>query len=180
MDTTELKDVTIYTDGACVGNPGPGGYAAILLFGAHRKEVCAGYRLTTNNRMELRAAIAGLEALKFPCRVTIYTDSQLVVDAAMKGWMTKWRARGWRRGNKPLLNADLWQQLWKEFDQHEITFVWVKGHAGVEENERADQLAGAAAQQSDLLVDEAYENDATIAERPKAFSLFDFEADVPE
>ena len=126
-----LKEVTIYTDGACSGNPGPGGYGVVLLYQGHRKELSAGFKDTTNNRMEILAAIKGLESLKEKCRVTLYTDSQYLVNAIEKNWAQKWRANGWMRNKKePALNADLWARLLKLCEFHEIKFVWVKGHAG--------------------------------------------------
>jgi ribonuclease HI len=146
-----LKEVTIYTDGACSGNPGPGGYGVVLLYQGHRTELSAGFKDTTNNRMEILAAIKGLESLKEKCRVTLYTDSQYLVNAIEKNWAQKWRANGWMRNKKePALNADLWARLLKLCEFHEIKFVWVKGHAGNPENERCDQLAVAAFKQPGL------------------------------
>lgn len=146
-----LKEVAIYTDGACLGNPGPGGYGVVLLYRGHRKEFSAGFRDTTNNRMEILAAIIGLESLKEKCRVTLYTDSQYVVNSIEKGWSKKWRANGWMRNNiEPALNADLWARLLKLCEVHDVNFVWVRGHAGNPENERCDQLAVDAAKQPDL------------------------------
>ena len=154
-----LKEVTIYTDGACRGNPGPGGYGVVLIYGPHRKELSGGYRLTTNNRMEMMAAIVGLEALKFPCAVNLYTDSRYLVDAMTQGWAHKWRLNGWKRNQKEKAkNPDLWERLLDVSGQHEVTFLWVKGHAGDEENECCDRLAVAAAQEPDLLLDLGYEN----------------------
>ena len=154
-----LKEVTIYTDGACRGNPGPGGYGVVLIYGPHRKELSGGYRLTTNNRMEMMAAIVGLEALKFPCAVNLYTDSRYLVDAMTQGWAKKWRLNGWKRNQKEKAkNPDLWERLLTVSEQHEVKFLWVKGHAGDEENECCDRLAVAAAQQPDLLLDFGYEN----------------------
>lgn len=153
-----LKEVTIYTDGACSGNPGPGGYGVVLMYGPHRKELSGGYRLTTNNRMEIMAAIVGLEALKFPCAVNLYTDSRYLVDAMTQGWAKKWRQNGWKRNQKDKAkNPDLWEKLLEVSAQHEVRFLWVKGHAGDEENECCDRLAVAAAQQPDLLSDFEYE-----------------------
>ena len=137
-----LKHVTLYTDGAASGNPGPGGYGVILEFQGKRKELSGGYRRTTNNRMELLAAIVGLEALKERCEVTLYTDSAYLVNAINEGWAQRWRAHGWMRNkNEPALNPDLWERLLRLCEQHEVHFVWVKGHAGHPENERCDQLA---------------------------------------
>ena len=155
---SEPRPVTIYTDGACLGNPGPGGYGVVLLYDSVRKELSGGFRRTTNNRMEILAAIMGLEALKEPCRATVYSDSQYVVNAIELGWARKWQANSWRRGTKePALNPDLWQRLLDLCSRHEVKFVWVRGHAGNLENERADRLAVAAAMQPDLPPDEVYE-----------------------
>ncbi|MGD0307701.1 MAG: ribonuclease HI [Acidobacteriota bacterium] len=152
------KQVTIYTDGACLGNPGPGGYGVVLLHEGHRKELSAGFRRTTNNRMEIMAAIAGLEALKRKCRVTLYSDSQYVVNAIEQGWAVRWRANGWRRNKKEMaLNPDLWTRLLACAERHRVEFSWVRGHAGNPENERCDRLAMAAAQGNDLSIDAGYE-----------------------
>ncbi len=146
-----LKEVTIYTDGACSGNPGPGGYGVVLLYKGHRKELSAGFKDTTNNRMEILAAIRGLECLREKCRVTLYTDSQYLVNAIEKNWAKKWRANGWMRNKKePALNADLWARLLKLCEFHQLKFVWVRGHAGNPENERCDQLAVEALKQPGL------------------------------
>lgn len=153
----QLKQVIIYTDGACTGNPGAGGYGAVLIYGKHRKEISGGYRLTTNNRMEMMAAIAALRSLKQQCLVKLHSDSKYVVDAMQKGWAKKWQANGWKRNKKESAkNPDLWQQLLDLCEQHQVEFVWVKGHAGIPENERCDVLAVAAASQSDLPQDEGY------------------------
>lgn len=137
-----MKEVLMYTDGACSGNPGPGGYGVILKYGAVQKELSGGNADTTNNRMELSAVIAGLSALKEPCRVTIYSDSKYVVDAVTLGWAEGWKKRGWVKSNKePALNVDLWEKLLTLINIHKVTFVWVKGHAGHPENERCDALA---------------------------------------
>lgn len=142
-----MKDVTIFTDGACSGNPGPGGWGTILRFGEHEKVLSGGEAETTNNRMELSAVIAGLSALKEPCRVTIVTDSKYVSDAVTKGWAENWRKKGWKRsGNAPALNPDLWEKLLELLKVHEVNFVWVKGHDGHPENERCDKLAVAESQ----------------------------------
>ena len=149
-----MKQVHLYSDGACSGNPGPGGYGTILVFGGVEKELSAGYRLTTNNRMELRGVIAGLEALKEPCAVTVWTDSRYVVDAIEKGWARKWESQGWMRTKKePALNPDLWTRLLDLCDRHDVRFSWIRGHAGHPYNERCDALAVAAAQGSPLLDD---------------------------
>ncbi|MCD7821557.1 MAG: ribonuclease HI [Clostridiales bacterium] len=137
-----MKTVTLYTDGACSGNPGAGGWAAILLFGGHKKELSGGERATTNNRMELTAVIKGLEALKEPCIVELYSDSKYILDALEKGWAVGWRKRGWVKGNKePALNPDLWARLLDLCEVHKVNLHWVKGHASNEYNNRCDQLA---------------------------------------
>lgn len=137
-----MKRIEMFTDGACSGNPGPGGWGTILRFGTVEKELSGGESMTTNNRMELTAVIRGLEALKEPCRVTVTTDSRYVVDGIEKGWAKGWRARGWVKSDKkPALNPELWGRLLDLLDQHEVTFRWIKGHAGHPENERCDQLA---------------------------------------
>ncbi|MEO8458747.1 MAG: ribonuclease HI [Chloroflexota bacterium] len=157
-----LKQVTIFTDGACIGNPGPGGYGAVLIYGDHRRELSAGYAKTTNNRMELLAAIVALKALKEPCQVTIFSDSQYVIKGIEEGWAESWRQRGWRRKKGTALNADLWQQLLDLCDKHEVTFKWVKGHAGIPENERCDHLATDAAANSATERDEVYESTTSL------------------
>ncbi|MBX3465097.1 MAG: ribonuclease HI [Planctomycetes bacterium] len=149
--------VIIYSDGACLGNPGPGGYGTVLLAGEHRKELSAGFRRTTNNRMELLGAIVGLEALKQPCRVTLWSDSQYLIHALAKGWLDGWQKRGWRTaGKEPVKNQDLWRRLLRAIDDHAIEWRWVRGHTGDVENERCDQLAVAAAYGPDLLDDEGF------------------------
>ena len=136
------KTVTIYTDGACSGNPGPGGWGAILRYGEHEKELSGGHPETTNNRMELTAVIRALEALKEPCRVELYTDSRYIVDAIEKGWLHSWQKNGWRKADKkPALNVDLWQRILELFATHEVQLHWVKGHAENEYNNRCDALA---------------------------------------
>lgn len=141
-----MKKVEIYTDGACRGNPGPGGWGAILVYGKVRRELSGGERETTNNRMELSAAIAALSALKEPCLVDLYSDSKYLVDAVTQGWLETWRARGYKRGrNDPVLNPDLWETLYGLLATHRVTLHWVKGHAGHPENERCDALATAYA-----------------------------------
>ncbi len=146
-----MKQVTLYTDGACSGNPGPGGYGAILTYGKHSKQLSGGFRNTTNNRMEILAVIKGLELLKEPCTVTVVTDSQYVANAMNKGWARKWRSNGWRRGNKQkALNVDLWQKLLDLADKHRVSFQWVRGHNGHPMNERCDTLAVAASRRPDL------------------------------
>lgn len=154
----ELKQVVIYTDGACSGNPGPGGYGAVLLYGAHRKELAGGFRRTTNNRMELMAAIVALRALKGRCQVRLHTDSQYIVQAIEQGWAVRWQKNGWMRNKKEkAVNPDLWTQLLELCRQHEVEFIWVRGHAGNLENERCDQLAVQAAQGANLPTDDLYE-----------------------
>ena len=153
-----MRNIQLYTDGACQGNPGPGGFGAVLLFEKHRKELSGGYRKTTNNRMELMAVIKGLEALKEKCKVEVYSDSKYVVDALSKGWAAKWRANGWRRNKRESAeNPDLWGRLLKLCEFHEVTFHWVRGHSGHNENERCDKLATEAANQPDLSADQPYE-----------------------
>lgn len=150
----ELKDVIIYTDGACCGNPGPGGYGTVLMFNNNRKELSEGFQNTTNNRMEILAVIKGLEALKTKCRVVIYSDSRYVVDAIEKGWLKKWRSNNWMRNKKDrALNVDFWSRMWDLLEEHEVKFKWVKGHADNEENGRCDFLATQAAKQPNLLED---------------------------
>ncbi|MCH7859528.1 MAG: ribonuclease HI [Candidatus Marinimicrobia bacterium] len=140
--------VSLYTDGACSGNPGPGGWGAILRYQGTEKELSGGAGDTTNNRMELTAVIKGLEALKQPCKVAVYSDSRYIVDAINKGWLDSWIARGWHKAaskgsGKPVLNQDLWQQLVALLKVQQVEFHWVRGHAGHIENERADRLATA-------------------------------------
>lgn len=163
-----LKHVTIYTDGACLGNPGPGGYGVVLLYAGHRKELSKGFRLTTNNRMEIMAAIEGLRALKGRCEVTLITDSQLLINTMTKGWIQRWKASGWRkRNNQEVLNADLWPQLLNLCGRHQVEFRWTQGHAGDPENERCDELARRAAQGPALARDTVYEAKArSDASRP--------------
>jgi ribonuclease HI len=161
-----MKHVTIYTDGGCIKNPGPGGYGTVLIYGSHRKELSGGFRSTTNNRMEIYAAIAGLESIKEPCQVTLYSDSQYLVNAIQKGWARRWRANGWRRSNKEkAINPDLWERLLKLCEMHTVRFEWVRGHAGQIENERCDQLAGTAARSSHLAIDEGYEKESPYSRR---------------
>lgn len=152
-----MKQVELYTDGACSGNPGPGGYGVILSYGSREKELSAGYRKTTNNRMELLAVIRGLEALKEPCRVTLYSDSKYVVDAITEGWAVSWQKNGWKRKGGKAQNPDLWEKLLALLDVHTVTCVWVKGHAENEKNNRCDALAVAASQGEELLADTVYE-----------------------
>ena len=153
-----MKQVIIYTDGACKGNPGPGGFGAVLMSGGHRKEVSAGYRLTTNNRMELLAAITSLEMLQEPCKVELHSDSKYLVQAINDRWIAGWQKKGWVNSKKePVKNKDLWLKLLDAIGDHDITWKWVKGHAGVEENERCDELANEAVASGDLQEDEGFE-----------------------
>ena len=137
-----MKQVTIYTDGACSGNPGPGGWGAILMYGEHKKELSGGEAMTTNNRMELTAVIAALQCLKEPCAVALWSDSKYVIDGLSKGWAKGWKARGWVKSDKkPALNPDLWEELLRLADIHSLEYHWVKGHAENEYNNRCDELA---------------------------------------
>jgi ribonuclease HI len=146
-----MKEVTIYTDGACSGNPGPGGYGTVMIYNGMRKELSGGYRDTTNNRMEIMAVLKGLEALKNPCKVTVCSDSKYVVDAIEKGWLANWRKNNWIKSNKEkALNVDLWKRLLALMEIHDVSFNWVKGHHENEENNRCDQLAVQASRQSEL------------------------------
>ena len=137
-----MKRVTLYTDGACSGNPGPGGWGAILSYNGVEKELSGGERETTNNRMELLAVISGLEALKEPCCVELYSDSKYVIDGLSKGWAVSWRKNNWKKADKkPALNPDLWERLLNLVEKHELAYHWVKGHADNPYNNRCDQLA---------------------------------------
>lgn len=154
--------VTMYTDGAARGNPGPGGYGCVLQFvdksgRLHERELSCGYECTTNNRMELLGVIAGFEVLKCPCQVTVYSDSQYVVNAFNQHWVDGWLKRGWKNAQKqPVKNVDLWKRLLAAKASHDVSFVWVKGHAGHPENERCDQLATSAADGVGRIVDEGF------------------------
>jgi ribonuclease HI len=151
------KTVIIYTDGACIGNPGAGGYGIVLIYNQHRKTLSGGYQLTTNNRMEMMAAIKGLEALNSPCQVTLYSDSRYLVDAMTQGWAKKWQAKNWMRTPKEKAkNPDLWQTLLNLCTIHQVDFRWVKGHAGHPENEACDRLAVEAAKSPNLAIDRGY------------------------
>ena len=142
-----MKQVTIYTDGACSGNPGPGGWGAILMYGEHKKEMSGGEASTTNNRMELTAVIQALSLLKEPCIVDLWSDSKYVIDSLEKGWAKGWQARGWKKADKkPALNPDLWEQLLELTERHSLRCHWVKGHAENEYNNRCDELAVAESQ----------------------------------
>ena len=142
-----MKKVDIYTDGACSGNPGAGGWGAILRYGAHEKELSGGEAQTTNNRMELTAVIQALSLLKEPCQVVVHSDSKYIIDAIQQGWAIKWKANGWMRNKKEkALNPDLWQQLLQLLEVHQVEFYWIKGHAGHPENVRCDRMAVAESQ----------------------------------
>jgi len=154
-----MKNIDIYTDGACSGNPGPGGYGAVLMYKGVRRELSEAYALTTNNRMEVLAAIKALEALNEPCRVTLYSDSRYLVDAIEKGWVIKWRSNNWMRNKKEkAVNVDLWVRLMELLERHDVNFVWVKGHADNVENERCDQLATGSIAEGNFLQDTNYES----------------------
>jgi ribonuclease HI len=141
-DERKLAVVECWTDGACSGNPGPGGWAALLRIGEREREVSGGERLTTNNRMEILAVLGGLRALKRPCRVLLPKGSRYVMDAFTKGWLVRWQGNGWRRADKqPVKNRELWEELAEEVARHEVEWKWVKGHAGALDNERVDRLA---------------------------------------
>jgi len=154
----DADTVVIYTDGSTLNNPGPGGYAAVLMYQGHRKELSGGFRRTTNNRMELMACIQALLALKDKTNAILYCDSKYIVDSITQGWARKWQAQRWKKKNKdPVQNPDLWQQLLKMLDRHNVEMKWVKGHGGKKENERCDELAVQAAQQNNLPPDKGYE-----------------------
>jgi ribonuclease HI len=146
-----MKKVLIFTDGACSGNPGPGGYGVIMRYGEGEKELSGGFRNTTNNRMELMGAIAALEALTEPCEAAITTDSQYLVNAVEKGWVYAWKQNGWRKKDRKMaLNIDLWEKLLVSLAKHNVTFNWIRGHTGHPENERCDALAVAASLKQNL------------------------------
>lgn len=167
--TLSTGTVTMYTDGACSGNPGKGGFGVVILDGKKRKEFSQGYQLTTNNRMELRAAIAGLQALEGRRKVKLFTDSRYVCDAINQGWIKTWQRKGWRKSDKgKVLNPDLWKELTPLLEQHQVELIWIQGHAGHKENERADRLAVAAAGSANLLEDAGYQNGQT-TEQPGLF-----------
>ena len=151
-----MKRIQLYSDGACSGNPGPGGYGVILKYNEHEKEFSAGYKLTTNNRMELMAIIVGLESLKEKCKVDVFSDTKYIVDAVNQGWALKWEANNWKRNKKEMAkNIDLWVRLLDLLEKHDVTMNWVKGHAGHPENERCDELAVAASASPTLIDDGA-------------------------
>ncbi|MFH0941690.1 MAG: ribonuclease HI [Chloroflexota bacterium] len=163
----DLKAVTVYTDGACLGNPGPGGYAALILANGQRRELKGNFKETTNNRMEMMAAIAALESLGERCRVVLHSDSSYLVNAMTKGWALRWQRMGWRRNkNEPARNADLWARLLGICQRHQVDFLWVKGHDSSAENLRCDQLANEAARVPDRPGDEGYRRP------PAKFRLF--------
>jgi len=154
-----MKHVIIHTDGACKGNPGPGAFGAVLVCGHHRKEISAGFKLTTNNRMELRAAIAALEMLTEPCKIELHSDSKYLVQAINKKWLDGWKRRGWMTSDKkPVKNKDLWLLLDAAMAMHTIRWQWVKGHAGHAENERCDELANLAVLEKNLPPDTGFED----------------------
>lgn len=168
---SEIEPVKIYTDGACKGNPGPGGYGVVLISGDRRKELSGGFRKTTNNRMEMLACIEGLRSLKRPCSVELTSDSSYVVNAIQKGWAKRWRSNGWKLSpGKPAKNSDLWKILLDLCAEHTVTFRWIKGHAGHPENERCDVLAVEASQRKDLPADMVFEA-AVDASAADLFSL---------
>ncbi|MBC7959316.1 MAG: ribonuclease HI [Vallitaleaceae bacterium] len=158
-----MQAIKIYTDGACRGNPGPGGYGVVLEYldlkgQLHLKELSGGYKETTNNRMELMAVLKGLESLSKPCEVQVYTDSAYIVNAFNQGWLKSWVANGWSRGKKkePVKNEDLWRSILSLSSIHKLELIWVKGHAGHPQNERCDELATGAADGNDLLTDHMF------------------------
>ncbi len=154
------KHVTIYTDGSALGNPGPGGYGVVIRYKDHCRELSGGFRRTTNNRMEILSAITGLTLLKEPCHVMLHSDSQYLIHAITKGWARRWQAKGWMRNAKEkALNSDLWKQLLPLLSQHDVEWVWVRGHTGNPDNERCDALARQAAQQPNLPPDQIYEEE---------------------
>jgi ribonuclease HI len=157
------EDIVIYTDGGCIHNPGPGGYAAVLISGGKFKEISGGFRLTTNNRMELTAAIEALKSLSAQGIITLYSDSRYMVDSINLGWAKQWRTKGWRKADRRKAeNIDLWRVLLDLYDKMNIRFIWVEGHSGNRWNERCDKLAVQAAKQKDLPVDPGYEQPAQL------------------
>lgn len=164
--------VTLFTDGACLGNPGPGGYGVILAADDRRRELSGGFRRTTNNRMELTAVIEGFAALKRPCRVKVVSDSQYVIRALTLGWAERWSRNGWMRTRKDAVeNADLWKRMLEALRPHAAVFEWVRGHAGHPENERADVLATTAARKRDLPADAPFESGATTVGAPASAAV---------
>ena len=164
--------IEIYTDGACRGNPGPGGYGVVLISNGRKKELSGGFRKTTNNRMELLACIEGLRSLRRPCGVVLTSDSKYVVNSMVKGWAKKWRSNGWKLSpSKSAKNTDLWAQLLELCEGHSVEFKWVKGHSEHPENERCDELAVAASQEKDLPTDLAFENPDSVLPKDDFFCL---------
>ena len=160
---SELKEIIIYTDGACSGNPGPGGYGCVLRHNKNRRELSGGFRKTTNNRMEIIAAVKGLESLKYPCRIKLYSDSKYLVNAIEKGWAKRWKANNWMRTkSEEAKNPDLWEKMLNLCEVHQIKFIWVKGHASNEENNRCDELAVEATTGSELPIDAGYEDEPKV------------------
>jgi ribonuclease HI len=148
MGSTEKNEVIIYTDGACSGNPGPGGWGALLRYQDKEKELSGGEAHTTNNRMEMMAVIQAIKAIKKPCRLKIHSDSALIINAMTKGWIESWQSKGWKKADKkPVENQDLWMALLDAIQSHDVEWIKVKGHAGIPDNERVDQLAVQAAKQ---------------------------------
>ena len=173
MSNTPAQTI-IYTDGAAIGNPGPGGYGAVILRDGKRREISGGYQLTTNNRMELMAAIEALKILKSTEEVTLYSDSRYLVDSINKGWVKKWQANRWKKADKKKAeNIDLWQKLLEQLEKHKVTFVWVAGHAGTPENERCDRLAVRGASKKNLPEDTGYQNGDQRSSQPGLLTLFD-------
>lgn len=173
--TASRKEVVIYTDGGAVPNPGAGGYGVVLRFGQYRKELSGGFGFTTNNRMELMAVIVGLESLKEPCKVTLHSDSQYIVNALTSRAAFRWRENGWKinpRKTKLAKNSDLWQRLLNAFERHEVEMVWVKGHAGIEDNERCDALAMAACQSDGLPPDPGFHEGEPVRIAPAAAARY--------
>jgi len=165
VESEPLKQVVLFSDSACLGNPGPGGYCVILIYGTYRRELSGGFRRTTNNRMELTASIKGLEALKERCAVRLVSDSEYLVNAIAKRWVFGWRSRGWqRKAGKVVPNADLWDEVIKLIEFHDVSVEWIEGHAGHPENERCDLLARTAASRGDLPPDLRYEQSGVPAE----------------
>ncbi len=155
----EKGKIIAYTDGASLGNPGPGGWAVVLIFGDKRKELSGGFRLTTNNRMELYAAIQAMKAVKNRSYgLEVRSDSKYICDAVAKGWLNNWKKAGWKRKKTPIPNADLWKKFDSELSKLKVDFVWLKGHSGIEENERCDRLAKEEAKKENLPIDEGYES----------------------
>jgi ribonuclease HI len=161
VSANKAPQLTIHTDGACLGNPGPGGWAAVLVYGDTRKELSGGFARTTNNRMELTAVIMALESLTKPSRGVLYSDSKYFLDALNQGWLAKWKRNGWKTAaKKPVKNRDLWMRLDPLLEKHDLELKWVKGHSGDPENERCDELAKAAAMAAGLAADPGYEQNA--------------------